>query len=116
MTREQEISSIYEIMFRTFGTKENHVHSPNLTNENLITAGEVPLETLAYLQDMLATQITAKANITALNQVPVDYLVQHAKMEGAIETLRALLDFFHAARQYKLERSNPAIFKDYSEN
>lgn len=97
-----EIGTFYGTLHNTFGMRENHYMELALTEEQEQVGADVSLETFAIVQSMLARLAHAKLNITPNPQVPVDYLVENAKIDGAITALRGLLDTFHAARQKKV--------------
>lgn len=97
-----EIGAFYGTLHNTFGMRENHYMEPALTEAQEESGAEVSLETFALVQAMLGRLAHAKLNLVPNTQVPVDYLVENAKIDGAITALRGLLDTFHNARQKKV--------------
>lgn len=99
-----EVNEFYTRLAQTYPSTENHFFHPNLTSEQINKGFEFSEETFLVIQDLLAKTCHAKLNIPVNTQIPVDYLVEHAKIDGAINVLRQILDMAHEARHTALKK------------
>lgn len=97
-----EVHEFYTNLAKNHPSTENHFFHPNLTEEQINKGFDFTEETFLVIQDMLAKTAHAKLNIPVNTQIPVDYLVEHAKIDGAIKVLREILNMAHQARQAAL--------------
>lgn len=97
-----EIREHYNQMHQRFGQEENTYMIPVMTEDQEVAGTDVSLETFAYVQGLLGKMAHIKLNLTPNAEVPVDYLLQNARIDGAITALRGLLDAFHDTRQKKV--------------
>lgn len=100
----QEINAHYTYLVRTYGSNENELYHPIMTPEILAKGSDLSEETFLVIQDMLAKTTQAKANLPINAEIPVDYLIENAKMEGAIRVLREILNLAHSARHAALRK------------
>lgn len=105
----EDTNNFYTYLRRHYSSTEDHFFHPNLSDEDRQKGYEMSTETFLVLQDALAKLMHSKANIPINTQIPVDYLVENARIDGAINALRGILDMAHNARHSALlKKSNLA--------
>ena len=97
-----EIREHYNQMQQRFGQEENTYMIPVMSESQEVAGTDVSMETFAYVQGLLGKVAHIKLNLKPNAEVPVDYLLENARIDGAITALRGLLDAFHETRQKKV--------------